>query len=303
MTGKKQGANVYKHSELVQDTEIDLQSTVPGFAVNCNLRFMDIPALRNNFRSDFLGILLVVKGTLTISINLEEHILQPNSLLLAAPHALKQVIAMDDNAILCGISATIDFMSKIFADKLLDLMNYFSTKYCPHWQLEDKDATTIANTFNLLLHRTEEYNTHTYGKELFYHAFASLLYELGGMGQKYARINHADFSRKENLVMAFTSHVQQHFRQQRNVQAFAEQLHVTPKYLTETVKEISGKTAGEIIDHFVILEAKRMLSDTTLSILQIAEELNFSDQSFFGKYFKRFVGHSPKEYRQIQRKY
>ncbi|SFW25292.1 helix-turn-helix domain-containing protein [Chitinophaga sancti] len=303
MAGKKQTANIYRHAELVQDTEIDLRSTVPGFAVNCNLQFMDIPALRNNFRSDFLGIILVVKGTLTISINLEEHVMEPNSLLLATPHALKQVISMDNDAILCGLSATVDFMGKIFADKLLDLMNYFSTKYCPHWQLDNKDAATIAATFSMILHRTEEYNTHTYGKELFYHSFATLLYELGGMGQKYAKINHADFSRKENLVMAFTSLVQQHFRQQRNVQAFAEQLHVTPKYLTETVKEITGKTAGEIIDHFVILEAKRMLSDTPLSILQIAEELNFSDQSFFGKYFKRFAGHSPKEYRQIQRRY
>lgn len=303
MAGKKQTANVYKHAELLQDTEIDLMSTIPGFAVNCNLQFMDLPTFRNNFRSDFLGIILVVKGSLRISINLEEHLMMPDSLLLATPHALKQVIAVDEDAILCGLSATVDFMGKIFGDKMLDLLNYFSTKYCPHWQLDSKDAATIANTFNTLLHRTEAYDTHPYGKELFYHAFATLLYELGGMGQQYAKINHADFSRKENLVMAFTTNVQQHFRQQRNVQAFAEQLHVTPKYLTETVKEITGKTAGEIIDQFVILEAKRMLSDTPLSILQIAEELNFSDQSFFGKYFKRFVGHSPKEYRQIQRKY
>lgn len=303
MAGKKQTANVYKHAELLQDTEIDVQSTIPGFAVNCNLQYMDIPVFRNNFRSDFLSIILVVKGSLTISINLEEHIMTPNSLLLATPHALKQVIAMDEDTVLCGISATVEFIGKIFADKMLDLMNYFSTKYCPHWQLDSKDAAAIADIFDIMLHRTKAYNTHSYGKELFYHAFATLLYELAGMGQKYAKFNHADFSRKENLVMAFTSNVQQHFRKQRNVQAFAEQLHVTPKYLTETVKEITGNTAGEIIDQFVILEAKRMLSDTPLSILQIAEELNFSDQSFFGKYFKRFVGHSPKEYRQIQRKY
>jgi AraC family transcriptional regulator, transcriptional activator of pobA len=64
------------------------------------------------------------------------------------------------------------------------------------------------------------------------------------------------------------------------------------------VKEITGKTAGEIINDFVLLEAKMLLDNPSLSIAEIADELQFSDQSFFGKYFKRLTGMSPKEYRQ-----
>jgi AraC-like DNA-binding protein len=230
---------------------------------------------------------------------MEEHLLGPNSLLLATPHALKQIIHADEDTEVCGLSATTDLMGKMFADRMMDLMNYFSTKYCPHWQLEDADAATIADIYALLSLRSATYHTHPYGTELFFHTFNILLYELGGMGQKYARMNMADFSRKESLVMGFSTLVQTRFRQQRNVQAYAALLHVSPKYLTETVKEITGKTAGELIDHFVILESKRLISETQLSILQIAEELHFSDQSFFGKYFKRQVGHSPKEYRAL----
>lgn len=89
------------------------------------------------------------------------------------------------------------------------------------------------------------------------------------------------------------------FRSQRNVTAYADQLTLTSKYLTETVKEITRKTAGEIIDDFVILEAKLLLDNPALSISEIADELHFSDQSFFGKYFKRHTGFSPKEYRQF----
>lgn len=298
MAGKK-AENVYKHTELIQDTDLDMSSAIPGFAVTCDLVFKNVPAFRDHLRSDFLGILLVKKGHLRISINMEEHLLGPNSLLLATPHALKQIIQTDETAVLCGLSATTDFMGRIFADRMMDLMNYFSTKYCPHWELSEADAGTIAGIYAQLALRCTTYNTHPYGKDLFYHTFNILLYELGGMARTYARMNMADFSRKESLVMGFSTLVQTQFRQQRNVQAYAEQLHVTPKYLTETVKEITGKTAGELIDHFVILESKRMISETQLSILQIAEELHFSDQSFFGKYFKRHAGYSPKEYRAL----
>lgn len=299
MAGRKQAENVYKHTELIQDTDFDLNAAIPGFAVTCNLVFKNMPVFRDHLRSDFLGILLVTKGHLRISINMEEHLLGPNSLLLATPHALKQVIKTDETAELCGLSATIDFMGKMFGERMMDLMNYFSTQYCPHWQLDATDAANIAAIYAQLEQRSITYNTHPYGKDLFFHNFNILLLELGGMARKYARMNMADFSRKESLVMGFSTLVQTQFKQQRNVQAYAEQLHVTPKYLTETVKEITGKTAGELIDNFVILESKRLISETQLSILQIAEALHFSDQSFFGKYFKRHAGYSPKEYRAL----
>ncbi|HET7002155.1 MAG TPA: helix-turn-helix domain-containing protein [Puia sp.] len=104
-------------------------------------------------------------------------------------------------------------------------------------------------------------------------------------------------TRKENLVKTFTQLVQKQFRSLRNVTTYAEQLNITSKYLTEAVKEITGKTAGEIIDDFVLLEARLLLDNPSLSIAEIADELHFSDQSIFGKYFKRHTGLSPKEYR------
>jgi AraC-like DNA-binding protein len=136
-----------------------------------------------------------------------------------------------------------------------------------------------------------------YGKELLYHTFYLFLYEVYGISKKYAVPFHHHVTRKENLVKNFTLLVQKQFRLLRNVNKYAAQLNITPKYLTETVKEITGKTAGEIIDDFVLLEAKLLLDNPVLSIAEIADELHFSDQSFFGKYFKRHTGLSPKEYR------
>ena len=72
---------------------------------------------------------------------------------------------------------------------------------------------------------------------------------------------------------------------------------MTPKYLSLLVKNVSNRTAGEWIDNYVVLEAKALLSSSTLSIQEISDRLNFANQSFFGKYFKQHVGISPTEYR------
>ena len=69
------------------------------------------------------------------------------------------------------------------------------------------------------------------------------------------------------------------------------------KHLSGVVKEVSGKTAGEWIDNFVILEARALLKSSEMSVQEIAEYLHFANQSFFGQYFKHYVGMSPKEYR------
>lgn len=78
---------------------------------------------------------------------------------------------------------------------------------------------------------------------------------------------------------------------------FAKRLNLTPNYLSGRIKEYSGRTAMEWIEDSVILEAKTMLKHTDLSIQEIAYKLNFPTQTFFGKYFKRITGMSPKQYK------
>ena len=78
---------------------------------------------------------------------------------------------------------------------------------------------------------------------------------------------------------------------------YAQQLEVSPKHLSRTIKAQTGYTAVEWIEKFVILEAKVLLKSSNLNIQQISDELNFASQSFFGKYFKKITGMSPKEFR------
>ena len=152
----------------------------------------------------------------------------------------------------------------------------------------------------MLAERVKKYATHPYGKEILINGFHIFLYEIAALGQKYSEMTRLNFSRQESLVIKFSNLVQQQFRELRTVKKYADQLNVTAKYLTEVVKEYSGKNAGEIINDLVILEAKFLLRKSELSIGEIADILHFSDQSFFGKYFKRQTGLSPKAFRETE---
>lgn len=90
---------------------------------------------------------------------------------------------------------------------------------------------------------------------------------------------------------------QKYFKQERFLDFYAQKLEVTPKHLSRTLKSQTGYTAVEWIERFVILEAKVLLKSSNLNIQQISDELNFPSQSFFGKYFKKLTGMSPKEFR------
>lgn len=100
-----------------------------------------------------------------------------------------------------------------------------------------------------------------------------------------------------HIVEKFLLLVQENFKKERFLEYYAEKLEITTKHLSRTVKSQTGYSAVEWINRFVILEAKVMLSSSNLNIQQISEELNFPTQSFFGKYFKKATGMTPKEFR------
>ena len=91
----------------------------------------------------------------------------------------------------------------------------------------------------------------------------------------------------------------QNFRKERSVAFYADRMCVTPKHLSAVAKEITGLTASELIDHYVIMEAKIMLAETALTIQEVSNKLNFANQSFFGKYFKHLTGFSPSAFRKM----
>ena len=107
----------------------------------------------------------------------------------------------------------------------------------------------------------------------------------------------AVLSRSESIFQEFIKNVEKYFRKERSVGFYADKLNLTPKYLSTVIQQQTGKHATDWIDKYTILEAKTLLKSSTLSIQQIAYDLNFSTQSHFGRYFRNHTGMSPKLYR------
>ncbi len=104
-------------------------------------------------------------------------------------------------------------------------------------------------------------------------------------------------SRREEIFEAFIREVARNYRIEHAMAFYADKLCLTPKYLSTVVSEVSGKSAADWIDDYLILEAKALLKSGSSTIQQVGDELNFSNQSHFGRFFKRHTGMSPKEYK------
>jgi AraC-like DNA-binding protein len=102
--------------------------------------------------------------------------------------------------------------------------------------------------------------------------------------------------RHQEIYNQFIREVQENYVRERAISFYADRLCVTPKYLSQVVKQISGRLAGEWISDYVILEAKALINSHKYTMQQISDMLNFANQSFFAKYFKEKVGCSPSKY-------
>jgi AraC-like DNA-binding protein len=106
---------------------------------------------------------------------------------------------------------------------------------------------------------------------------------------------------KGNIVVKkFLQLVEENYQNNLTVNEYADKLSITPNHLTQTVNQLTGKTSSQIIKAKQVLEIKRLLVYTNLSVTEIAGQLNFPDQSYFTRFFKRETGISPLQYRTKQ---
>ena len=198
------------------------------------------------------------------------------------------------------LDASFIVLSKRFCDNLFVML-----KDCPSYGTATLNRVTsvpenMVQRFDRFYSHIQEIFMDSQGSNAYQAtvlAIASFFYECGT--KIYPPVLEASNKSSNKLTEKFLSLVQQHFKKERFLDFYAAKLEVSAKHLSRTVKETTGFTAVDWIDRFVILEAKVLLKSTTLSIQQIADELNFNSQSFFGKYFKKHTGSSPKDFRNV----
>lgn len=193
----------------------------------------------------------------------------------------------------------INFSSKFFSSFLMN-SNFISD--LPFFQVDGEESVinvsynyaNIVNIFEKIYYESQLTN----GGNL--DLIKVYLIELFLICQKQVEQN-SNYENKllqpSNLVKQFEVFVEKHFYEYRFPKEYAQLLYVTPNYLNAVCQKVKGISAGEIIRNRILLESKRLLVNTNLSASEVAYKLSFKDNSYFSRFFKKYVGVSPDEYR------
>jgi AraC family transcriptional activator of pobA len=251
------------------------------------------------YRSDGYIVGVCTRGTAQVEVNLQVYEARPGAMLLATPFHVLRIYESSDDFLCRFIVFSKAFLTENSLNShFIESFGYFKNASIPVIYPENADAKMILDIY-LLLQQKLDREDHPYKVEISRSILITLLYEVQAIYENQHLIIKGKQTRKQELNVRFQELVFHHYKEHRNVQYYADALFVSPKHLTETIKDVTGRTAGEWIDDAVILEAKVLLRNHEISVANIADDIHFPDQSSFGKYFKKHTGMSPSDYRAV----
>jgi AraC-like DNA-binding protein len=247
-------------------------------------------------RMNFLILALCTEGEATYTLDTQEMRIQKNDVMLILDrHVVSNFTASKDLKALCIIISVKFFFESIRNVGDVSSLLLLSRNF-PVIKLAQEETETFQSYFYLLKTKAAD-KQNKYRRKLVSTLILAMFYDLSNVVQRMLNTDSMRQTRAEIIFTKFIKLLEGNFKQERRVGWYAEQLNITPKYLSETIKNVSRRTPNEWIDNYVTIEMRIQLRNSTKSIKEIAEEMNFANQSFLGKYFKEHVGISPSEYR------
>lgn len=243
-------------------------------------------------------IALVLHGEIELEVNLTRYQLAENTVAVLGPDCLIQTHQVNGTK----LDAYMLIVSEAFMrDINLDINMLTAARVTPTpasvYTLNNEQSKLMLKYFGLIHSNTSTNTDEKCVRSISRCLISAAIYQLiqFTMNHPSATVGITR-SRRSSYVKDFMRLVHVHHRSERAVAFYASKLFISPKYLSLIIKETTGKSAAEWIDEFVVLEAKNLLRFSGKNVQQIAYELNFNNQSSFGKYFKHLTGMSPTEY-------
>lgn len=256
-------------------------------------RMIVVPEPNRPFKSDTVTAMICTKGITRGKINLKPIISEGPCMVVIQPDQIVEFEYMSEDLEAVFIVMSVKFLQSLNIDEKFS--SFIAVRDNPSIALTENELNAMLGYYTMMRNCIRaEANLHKL--EMAKHLTIAFFY---GVGHNLHKLNENRIkSRDELFVDNFLKLVQDNFKEERGIAFYANKMYLTPKYMSTAIKEHSSKSAGEWIDEWVIMEAKALLKSSNMTIQQISDELNFSTQSSFGKYFKRLVGVSPKEYRE-----
>ena len=249
-------------------------------------------------RINALGVLFCSKGSISISSDLEHHVINPRSMFVCPPGSIVQIESEQDAAV-HFIFCEEEFVNRVHLDQKQLLHLFMEVRTTPCLQLDDSEWSSINHTLEEIFTEGRSGREDLFSAEIMYSLFRALAYRISRVidDRMKTRKETPSLPRHTAYFNAFIEELSHNYMQERSVGFYADRLHLTPKYLTTLLRTTTGRTATQWIDDYVVLEAKNLLKYSSMNIQEVAYYLHFPNQSFFGKYFKQHTGMTPSAYR------
>lgn len=250
-------------------------------------------------------VLICKQGDVKVNISLNEYLIGENTLLVHLPNSIVQIIQngeLPEEGVILGFDENITRESRFDLKNIIPII--LAIKEQPVLSISSEERDTLLSQVENISSKIQDQNMGPYRNDIMRCHFALFFYTLCDIMSKHVtalpQSRNSVKSRNEEYFQRFMQLLTDNYRSERSLGFYASKLCITPKYLTTLIKRVSGRSAAEWIDQYVILEAKNLLRYSTMSIQEVAYYLNFPNQSFFGKYFKHQTGYSPSAYKMLK---
>ncbi|NQY24602.1 MAG: helix-turn-helix domain-containing protein [Campylobacteraceae bacterium] len=277
--------NLYEKKPLLGMDIKNIDFKADGFAIlqNKGKENISIPLCCSHYI-----LILNLKGKSLRHINQYSYETNAHSLQLLVPGIIYSFEDLSESCESLMVFFEYEFLSSLNTE----LLEFFSRKFEVN-QLDQEHFIQILRLFKLL---NQEYKN----KKLDYQEYSKtlliqILYLL--KREKSAPFLEKVKTRSQQILKHFLALIEENFQTKKSVQEYADILGLTPKHLSETIKESTNESALFLIHKRIIKEIQYQLCYTTLSIKEISSSLYFSNSSDFGRFFKRYKLISPKSYR------
>lgn len=249
------------------------------------------------------GIFFCRKGSVEVSLEDRFYHIKPGDIYIYMASTLVHLLHKSDDAEGIMVEVDLDYIIPI-VNKVMNVESQLFMRRYPCISLSKEQSTHLEYLLDSLWKRIKTEDRED-GNLQYQHLKLELIksmgqtlcYEILSMYFMNKPLQPLPQSKKDAVFQNFMLALFRFYRKERDVSFYAKMQHITPRYFSTIIKEKSGTSALQWIVQMVITEAKQLLEGSDLSIKEIADQLNFPTQSFFGKYFKQYIGISPKEYR------
>jgi AraC family transcriptional activator of pobA len=246
-------------------------------------------------RHDFYMLLLVTGGRGVHDIDFKSYDLLPNYIYFMYPGQIHSWKNLEQAEGFLLVFTSEFFTLRYNSNNLFEFPFFNYNQHLPYLELGAEQMTQYCYLFTKMM---EEYIGFHVDKEKALKSYLNIL--LVEINRKYVPLHDQVADKHSQMIVQKFEHlINEKFRVIKGVKDYAAKLCITPNYLNAVCTKVTGKSAGEHIRERVMLEAKRLLLHSDNTVSEIASELNFDDNSYFCRFFKKYAQITPEQFRKV----